>query len=213
MKLKLTKIAPAVAMACALATSAAQAQTEQNATATASPSATIRLTTATQSIYDIEVEPMEAEGATTATTLQAYKGKVLLIVNVASNCGYTKQYAGLQELFEKYERRGLVVLGFPSNDFKDQEPGTDEEILEFCTGRFGVSFPMFSKVTVTGENKAPLYKYLTEGDHAGKGEVKWNFNKFLVSRTGEVIAHYESKVTPQDTLLVSQIELLLAQGE
>ncbi len=169
-------------------------------------------TTATPgAIYSIPVDPMDADGGTSATTLAPYRGKVMLIVNVASKCGYTKQYEGLQALNEKFGPRGLVVLGFPSNDFKEQEPGTEEEILEFCQGRFGVSFPLFAKTTVVGEDKAPLYKYLTEGDHPGKGEVAWNFNKFLVDREGNVIAHYESKVTPEDPLLNAQIELLLGK--
>lgn len=161
-------------------------------------------------IYSIPVEPMTtADSGTSATTLEPYRGKVMLIVNVASKCGFTKQYSGLQELYDKYKDRGLVVLGFPSNDFKGQEPGTEEEIVEFCRGRYGVSFPLFAKIPVTGDKKAPLYKYLTEGDHAGKGDVSWNFNKYLVDREGNVIAHYESKTTPEDPLLINQVEALL----
>ncbi len=168
-------------------------------------------TTATQSIYSLPVEPMKADGGTSATTLAPYKGQVLLIVNVASKCGFTKQYEGLQELHEKYKNRGFTVLGFPSNDFKGQEPGTEEEIVEFCRGRYGVSFPLFAKISVTGDKKAPLYKFLTEGDHPGKGEVTWNFNKYLVDKDGNVVAHYVSKVTPEDPALNAQIELLLAR--
>ena len=167
-------------------------------------------TTATQPIYQLPVQPMEKDGPV-ALTLGKFKGKVLLIVNVASKCGYTKQYAGLQALYEKYHTRGLVVLGFPSNNFKGQEPGTEQEILEFCTGTYGVTFPLFAKVKVTGSEKAPLYKYLTEGDHPGKGEVSWNFNKFLVDRHGKVIAHYESKVAPDDPAFIAQVEKLLAE--
>lgn len=163
-------------------------------------------------IYSIPVEPMSAsDSGTSATTLEPYKGKVMLIVNVASKCGYTKQYTGLQALYEKYKDEGLVVLGFPSNDFKGQEPGTEAEIVEFCRGEYGVTFPLFAKVKVTGDDKAPLYKYLTEGDHAGKGEVSWNFNKYLVDRQGDVVAHYESKVKPEDPVLDAQIQLLLKQ--
>jgi glutathione peroxidase len=165
---------------------------------------------ANQSIYSIPIDPMDVEGSTTATSLAPYKGKVLLIVNVASKCGFTKQYEGLEALYEKHKDDGLVVLGFPSNDFKGQEPGTEKEIVEFCKGRFGVSFPLFGKVHVTGDEKAPLYKYLTEGDHPGKGEVTWNFNKFLVDREGNVVAHYESKVTPEDPVLNAQLGVLLA---
>lgn len=168
-------------------------------------------TTTAGAIYSIPVDPMEADAATSATTLAPYRGKVMLIVNVASKCGFTKQYEGLQTLNEKYGPRGLMVLGFPSNDFKGQEPGTEEEIVEFCQGRYGVDFPLFAKISVTGEDKAPLYKYLTEGDHPAKGEVGWNFNKFLVDREGNVVAHFESKVTPEDPLLVAQIEMLLGK--
>lgn len=166
-------------------------------------------TTATQPIYELPVQPMEKDGVV-AATLGKYKGKVLLIVNVASKCGYTKQYAGLEALYSKYKDKGLVVLGFPSNDFKGQEPGTEQEIVEFCTARYGVTFPLYAKVKVTGADKAPLYKYLTEGDHAGKSEVSWNFNKYLVDRSGKVVAHYESKVAPDDAALVAEIEKLLA---
>jgi len=163
------------------------------------------------SIYDIPVQPMKADGGTSATSLAPYKGKVMLIVNVASKCGYTKQYTGLEALNDKYKDQGLVVLGFPSNDFKGQEPGTEAEILEFCKSTYDVSFPLFGKVKVTGQDKAPLYRYLTEGDHAGKGEVTWNFNKYLVDREGNVIAHYESKVKPEDPQFVAKIEELLVK--
>lgn len=162
-----------------------------------------------QSLYDIPVQPMAVNG-TSSTTLSQYKGKVLLIVNVASKCGFTKQYAGLEALNEKYKDRGLVVVGFPSNDFKGQEPGTEQEIVEFCKATYGVSFPLYAKIHVKGDEKAPLYKYLTEGDHPGKGEIGWNFNKFLVDRQGNVVAHYESKVTPESPELVTELETLLA---
>jgi glutathione peroxidase len=164
------------------------------------------------SIYDIPVEPMKAEGAgTKATSLAEYKGKVLLIVNVASKCGYTPQYTGLEALYRKYKDQGLVIVGFPSNDFKGQEPGTEQEIVTFCKSKYDVSFPLFAKVTVKGDNKAPLYKYLTEGDHPGKSEVGWNFNKWLVGRDGKVIAHYDSKVKPDDAALTSAIEAELSK--
>jgi len=169
-------------------------------------------TSATQgAIYDIPVQPMKVDGGTSATSLTPYKGKVMLIVNVASKCGYTKQYTGLEALNDKYKDQGLVVLGFPSNDFKGQEPGTEAEILEFCKSTYDVSFPLFGKVKVSGQDKAPLYRYLTEGDHAGKGEVTWNFNKYLVDREGNVVAHYESKIKPDDPQFVAKIEELLAK--
>jgi len=162
------------------------------------------------SVYDIPVEPMKESGAgTNAKSLGEFKGKVLLVVNVASKCGFTKQYTGLEALYRKYKDQGLVIVGFPSNDFKGQEPGTEAEIVEFCKSKYDVTFPLFAKVTVTGANKSPLYKYLTEGDHPGKAEVGWNFNKYLVGRDGKVIAHYPSKVTPEDSNLVSAIEAAL----
>lgn len=216
MNSKLASSAQAAAlllMAATITISARNAAAESTSTLAAATSATraqAPATSATTSIYAIPIDPMDVEGATSATSLAAYKGKVLLIVNVASKCGFTKQYKGLQELYDKHKNEGLVVLGFPSNDFNDQEPGSEEEIVEFCTGRFGVSFPLFGKIEVTGEHKAPLYKYLTEGDHPGKGEVTWNFNKFLVDREGHVVNHFESKVTPEDPALVAQIKLLLA---
>lgn len=204
----------AVAAMCSIVGAAAATETTstQAAIETTVTQETVKTTTATaKSIYDIPIEPMELEGMPSETTLAAYKGKVLLIVNVASKCGFTKQYAGLEDLYEQHKADGLVVLGFPSNDFKNQEPGTEKEIMEFCQGRFGVSFPMFAKISVKGTEKAPLYQYLTEGDHPGKGEVSWNFNKFLVDRKGNVVAHYESKVTPEDPVLTTQLRVLLAQ--
>lgn len=195
----------AVAAICAIAGAAAAAETTATQSAAEVSSATAK------SIYDIPIEPMEVDGMPSETTLSAYKGKVLLIVNVASKCGFTKQYAGLEDLYEKHKGEGFVVLGFPSNDFKNQEPGSEKEIVEFCQGRFGVSFPLFAKIHVKGEDKAPLYQYLTEGDHPGKGEITWNFNKFLVDRKGNVVSHFESKVTPEDPVLTTQLKVLLAQ--
>ena len=161
------------------------------------------------SIYEIPVEPMKAEGGAKDTTLSSYKGKVLLIVNVASKCGYTPQYKGLEELYKKYKDQGLVVLGFPSNDFKEQEPGSEEQILQFCKSKYDVTFPIFGKVKVKGAEKAPLYKYLTEGDHKGKAEVSWNFNKWLVAKDGSVIGHFDSKVKPDDAAFIQTIESAL----
>lgn len=191
-------------MVAAAAVAGAQGQTSATAASAAGAQATVK------SIYDIPVEPMaNGAGGTDAKSLAPYKGKVLLIVNVASKCGFTKQYAGLEALNEKYKDRGLVVLGFPSNDFKNQEPGTEAEIVEFCKATYGVKFPLFGKVHVKGDEKAPLYKYLTEGDHPGKGEVTWNFNKFLVDAKGNVVAHFDSKVAPDNPELVTTIEGLL----
>jgi glutathione peroxidase len=138
--------------------------------------------------------------------LSAYKGKVLLIVNVASKCGYTPQYAGLEKLYETYKGRGFVILGFPANNFGAQEPGTNEEIKTFCSRNYNVTFPMYSKISVKGDDKAPLYKFLT--DTTG-GEIKWNFTKFLVDGDGKVIARFESKVTPDSPELVGAVEKAL----
>lgn len=164
-----------------------------------------------KTVYDIPIEPMQVADATTVTSLAEYKGKVLLIVNVASKCGYTKQYEGLEALYRKYKDDGLVVIGFPSNDFRGQEPGTEAEILEFCRGVYGVTFPLFAKVNIVEDHKSPIYKYLTEGDHPARNEVSWNFNKFLIDRNGKPVAHFESKVTPEDLELNARIQLLLAQ--
>ena len=164
-------------------------------------------------IYDIPVEPMKAAGAVSDKSLAPYKGKVLVIVNVASKCGYTPQYKGLEALYRKYKDKGLVVVGFPSNDFKEQEPASEEQILEFCKSTYDVTFPLFAKVKVKGADKAPLYKYLTEGSHAGKAEVGWNFNKWLIGRNGTVIAHYDSKVKPDDAAFTESVEKALAEPQ
>jgi glutathione peroxidase len=138
--------------------------------------------------------------------LSAYKGKVVLIVNVASQCGYTPQYAGLEKLYERYKDKGFVILGFPANNFGAQEPGTNEEIKTFCSRNYNVTFPMYSKISVAGGDKAPLYKFLT--DTTG-GEIKWNFTKFLVDGDGKVIARFESRVTPDSSELVGAVERAL----
>ena len=138
--------------------------------------------------------------------LSAYKGRVVLIVNVASQCGYTKQYEALQELYAKHEKDGLVVIGVPSNEFGMQEPGTEEEIKKFCTTTYKVTFPMYSKITVKGEGKAPLYRFLTG---SGGGEVKWNFTKFLVDGNGKLISRFESAVEPDSPELIGAVEKAL----
>lgn len=143
--------------------------------------------------------------------LSEYKGKVVMIVNVASRCGYTPQYEALEGLYKKYADRGFVILGFPANNFKGQEPGTNEQISTFCKSKYGVTFPMMSKISVAGDDKAPLYKYLTEKQTAGDfaGEIGWNFNKFLVDRNGNLIARYNSKTTPDDAKVTGEIEKAL----
>jgi glutathione peroxidase len=166
-----------------------------------------------------------------ADTLANHEGKVLLVVNVASKCGLTPQYEGLEKLYEDYKAKGFEVLGFPANDFGAQEPGSDEEIVEFCQLNYGVSFPLFTKADVTGEAKQPLYAALTDaiptkqGDVDGmkerfKGygmtpnddpEVLWNFEKFLIARDGSVVGRFAPGTAPQDALLVDAIEAELAK--
>src|SRR5215470_4843530 len=142
--------------------------------------------------------------------LSKYQGQVVLMVNVASECGYTPQYEGLEGLHKKYAAKGLRILGFPSNDFGQQEPGTNSEIAQFCKQNYGVEFDMFSKIVVKGAGQAPLYKYLT-GHPKFRGDVAWNFEKFLVGRQGEVIARYKSEVEPLSREMESAIETALAQ--
>lgn len=145
--------------------------------------------------------------------LSKYKGKVVLIVNVASYCGNTPQYEGLEDLHEKYADQGLAVLGFPANEFGKQEPGSDKEIAEFCDKKYGVKFDMFSKVVVKGEGQCPLYKYLTsdETDPKFAGDVSWNFEKFLIGRDGQVAARFSPKTKPESKEVVSTIERELAK--
>ena len=144
--------------------------------------------------------------------LGQYKGKVVLLVNVASECGYTPQYRGLQELHQKFGGDGLVVLGVPSNDFGKQEPGTNAQILEFCKSTYKVTFPLLEKVTVKGEGKIPLYQYLTSKDSNPKfsGEIGWNFEKFLIDRKGQVVGRFKSGVEPTSEPVVSAIKKELA---
>lgn len=141
-----------------------------------------------------------------------YAGKVLLIVNTASKCGYTPQYADLESLYQKYRDKGLEILGFPSNDFGGQEPGSEAEIKEFCSTKFKVTFPLFAKSPVKGDAKTPLYRYLTDEktNPASPGEVKWNFTKFLIGRDGKIAARYESSVKPQDEQVIKAVEEALA---
>jgi len=145
--------------------------------------------------------------------LSKYEGNVVLIVNVASQCGYTPQYEALEKLHEKYGSGGLVVLGVPANDFGKQEPGTNEEIAKFCSSKYNVKFDMLAKVPVKGEEKCDLYKYLTskQTDPKFAGEIKWNFTKFLIGRNGEIVARFESKVKPESAEVTKAIEAELAK--
>jgi glutathione peroxidase len=143
--------------------------------------------------------------------LSAYQGKVVLIVNVASRCGFTPQYAGLESLYEKYKDRGFAILGFPANNFGAQEPGTNEEIKTFCSSKYNVTFPMYSKISVKGDDQAPLYQFLTDkqANAATGGEIQWNFTKFLVDKNGKVVARFEPKVTPESPDVAAAIEKAL----
>ncbi len=146
------------------------------------------------------------------TNLAAYKGNVILLVNVASKCGHTPQYAGLESLYRKYKDRGFVILGFPANNFKQQEPGTDAEILNFCKTTYDVTFPLMSKISVEGPDQHPLYTYLTT-QSPQPGKITWNFNKFLLDRNGRVVARFDTKVEPDDPQLVSKIEKFLTEAQ
>jgi len=159
----------------------------------------------------LEFAPNSIDGQ--PAPLGAYKGKVLLLVNVASKCGFTPQYTALEGLYRKYKSQGLVVVGFPANNFMSQEPGTNEEIKDFCKRTYEVDFPMYSKISVKGEDKAPLYQFLTskETNPATGGEIKWNFTKFLVDRNGKVIARFEPTVKPDSQQVVDAIEAALKQ--
>jgi glutathione peroxidase len=149
----------------------------------------------------------------TPIKLDQYRGNVLMIVNTASKCGYTPQYTGLEALYQKYKDRGLKILAFPANNFGAQEPGTNAEIKEFCSTRYHVSFDLFSKVSVKGDDKEPLYHYLTQGekDPALNGEIKWNFQKYLVNRRGEVVARFDPADEPQSPRVTAAVEKLLAE--
>lgn len=154
--------------------------------------------------YDYKVKSISGEDV----SMSEYKGKVVLIVNTASKCGFTKQYEGLEELYEKYKDQGFVILGFPCNQFGAQEPGGNEEIKNFCTSTFSVTFPMMSKIDVNGENADPLYKFLKSEQGGILGDdIKWNFTKFLIDREGNVVDRFASQKTPK--ALEKEVEKLL----
>lgn len=146
-----------------------------------------------------------------SVNLSDYKGKVLLIVNVASYCGYTKQYAGLEQIYKEYKEKGFEILAFPCNQFGEQEPGTNEEIKNFCSSKFDVSFKLFDKIDVNGKDKSPLYSILTDNEVTGKADIKWNFEKFLIDKDGNVVARYSSKIEPTGKELISAIEKELVE--
>jgi len=161
---------------------------------------------AADSIYDIPLKDIDGKN----TSLKPYKGNVLLIVNVASKCGFTPQYTALEAIYQKYKGQGLAVLGFPCNQFGGQEPGTDEEIKQFCTSEYSVTFPLFDKLEVNGANRHPLYKTLAGEGSPTAGDIKWNFTKFLVGRDGKIVKRFDSKVKPDSPEMIQAIEAALA---
>ena len=158
------------------------------------------------SVHETAVKNIDGQ----QTSLNAYKGKVLLIVNVASHCGYTPQYKELQSVYEKYKDKGFTVLGFPCNQFGGQEPGTDAEIKQFCSSKYNVTFPLFDKIDVNGPNRHPLYTTLAGKDSPYPGDIKWTFSKFLISRDGKILKRYDSKVVPDSPEVTEAIEAALA---
>ncbi len=158
------------------------------------------------SIEDIVVKDMNGKDV----KLSSYKGKVLLIVNVASKCGFTPQYKQLEAVYEKYKDKGFEILAFPCNDFGGQEPGTNEQIKEFCSTNYRVTFKLFDKIKILGDDKSPLYARLINSNNVDKGDVKWNFEKFLISRDGNIVARFRSKIVPDSKEIISAIEKELA---
>jgi len=163
------------------------------------------------SALDFQVQDIDGK----SVDLSKYKGEVLLIVNTASQCGYTPQYKGLEATYEKYKGRGFEVLAFPANEFGHQEPGSNSEIKNFCSANYNVTFPLFSKIVVKGDGIHPLYLFLTSKETNGKfaGDIPWNFTKFLVNRKGEVIARFEPQDKPESEKVTKAIEAALAQGK
>ncbi|HMX62508.1 MAG TPA: redoxin domain-containing protein [Candidatus Sumerlaeota bacterium] len=156
----------------------------------------------------LEIPFTDAKGTT--ETLSMYKGQVMLVVNVASKCGYTPQYKELEELYEKYKDQGFVVVGFPSNDFNSQEPGTNEEIQMFCKGKYNVTFPVKGKMPTRNDDKSPLYKALTGPNSPYPGAIGWNFEKFIIDRRGNIVGRFKSKVTPMSPEITGAVEKALA---
>ena len=167
------------------------------------------LTAQSKSIYDFTMKSIDGD----PVSLKSYHGKVVLLVNVASKCGFTPQYAALEALYEKYKDRGLVIVGIPANNFMFQEPGTDAEIKTFCTNKYNVKFPMMSKVSVKGDDETPLYLFLTDKSSNPQfgGDIKWNFTKFLFDRNGKPVARFEPATKPDSPEVTSAIESTLGQ--
>lgn len=205
-------LAVGVGVAVALVVAAGQSGKQTSSPARAAPpvvAPAVEKPVADDSTYVLGFKMKDIDGA--EQDLAQYRGKVVLIVNVASKCGYTPQYEGLQKLYESRKDAGLIILGFPANNFGGQEPGTGKEIKEFCTSKFHVSFPMFEKVSVKGDDVCPLYKKLAAATLSGSalGEPKWNFTKYLVDRSGHVVAKFDSKVKPDAPELTGKIDELL----
>ena len=158
------------------------------------------------SLHDLTAKDIDGKD----TSLSAYKGKVALVVNVASKCGYTKQYAALEAIYQKYKGKGFAVLGFPCNQFGEQEPGTNAEIKQFCTSKFNVTFPMFDKIDVNGAKRHPVYENLAGKDSPFPGDIKWNFTKFLVGKDGKILKRFGSNVTPDSPEITEALEAALA---
>jgi glutathione peroxidase len=196
MKIKLVGIGLAVMLAAGLTVVALSRANDKTETATVA-----------NSIYDFSLKNIDGK----ETSLADYRGKVVLVVNVASRCGFTPQYEGLEKVYLKYKDRGLVILGFPANNFGGQEPGSNEEIKSFCSLKYNVTFPMFAKISVKGDDIHPLYKYLTDkqSDPQFGGDVKWNFNKFLIGRDGKIIGRFEPAVKPESPEVAQAIEQAL----
>jgi glutathione peroxidase len=167
------------------------------------------LSAQTKSIYDFTMKSIDGQ----QVNLGSYSGKVVLLVNVASKCGFTPQYAGLEALYDKYKDKGFVIVGIPANNFAQQEPGTDEEIKKFCSNKYNVTFPMMAKVSVLGEDKTPLYSFLTDKSANPQvgGDIKWNFTKFLFDRSGKPVARFEPAVTPDSPEVTAAIEAALGK--
>ncbi len=201
------QIAGYVVAACVLLASIGCSEGRDQSTASPEPRQPVAQPTgASVGIIDHTVESLTGE----TVDLESFRGRPMLIVNTASKCGYTPQYAGLQELWERYGEGNLVVIGFPSNDFANQEPGTAEEIGNFCSLNYGVTFPMMAKVHTKGPNQAPVYQTLTtESGGEFHGEIRWNFTKFLVDQDGRVVARFEPDVDPLDDRVISAIDSLL----
>ncbi|HEY3706141.1 MAG TPA: glutathione peroxidase [Terracidiphilus sp.] len=171
--------------------------------------ASIAATAQTKNLYSFTMNSIDGD----PVSLNSFKGKVVMVVNVASKCGFTPQYSALESVYEKYKDRGFVIVGVPANNFAQQEPGTNEEIKTFCSRKYNVKFPMMSKVSVKGDDKTPLYQYLTDPaqDPKFSGDIKWNFTKFLVDRNGKIVARFEPATTPDAPEVTAAIESELAR--